>query len=117
MAVSAETEIHKQMTIGWMQVPQSVSTRGWDAIVHQVWWCAAFQTPMKCHCELEKYAVENVETVKFIMQYLTQAAMELPSTSDNYGCRIRVICYPGTRPGSLSGTRVPKDKYLMDIIP
>ena len=27
------------------------------------------------------------------------------------------ICYLGTRSGSLSGTRVPNDKYLMEIVP
>ena len=43
----------------------------------------AVQTPMNCHCELEKYPVMNVEPVKFIMQYLTQAAIKLPSTSDD----------------------------------
>jgi len=31
----------------------------------------AVQTPMNCHCELEKYPVMNVEPVKFIMQYLS----------------------------------------------
>jgi len=30
------------------------------------------------------------------------------------GCRIRVVCYLGTRSGSLLCTRIPEDKYLMD---
>jgi len=34
---------------------------------------------MNCHGELEEYSVGNVEPVKFI----TQAAIELPSISDD----------------------------------
>jgi len=32
-------------------------------------------------------------------------------------CRIRVICYPNTRSGSLWGALVLADKYLMEIVP
>jgi len=38
---------------------------------------------MNCYGDVEKYPVGNVEPVKFIMQYLTQAAIILPSTGDN----------------------------------
>jgi len=50
-------------------MPPSVSIGDLDATVHQVRWCAAFQTPTSCHGELEKYPVKNVEQVKFIMQH------------------------------------------------
>jgi len=69
------------MMPGRTQMPPSVSTGDLDAIVHQ--WCTAVPTPMNCHGELEKYPVMNVEPVEFIMQYLTQAAIKLPSTSDD----------------------------------
>jgi len=69
------------MTVDRTQVPPSVSIGDRDITVHQVLWSAAVQKPMNCHCELEKYPVRNVETAKFIMQYLTQAAIEFPSTS------------------------------------
>ena len=72
------------MTVGRTQMPPSVSTGDRNAIVRQVRCrCAAVQTPTNCHRELEKYPVWNVEPVKFIMQYLTQAAIELPSTGDD----------------------------------
>ena len=70
------------MTVGRTQMPLIVSTGDRHAIVHQVRWCAAVQTPVNCHRELEKYPVWNVEPAKFIMQYLTQAAIELPTTGD-----------------------------------
>jgi len=31
---------------------------------------------MNCHCQLEKHPVGDVEPVKFVMQYLTQAAVK-----------------------------------------
>jgi len=34
---------------------------------------------VNCHCQLEKHPVRDVEPVKFVMQYLTQAAVKLPS--------------------------------------
>jgi len=45
--------------------------------------CAAVQTPVNCHCQLEKHPVGDVEPVKFVMQYLTQAAAKLPSAGDD----------------------------------
>ena len=63
-------------------MPPSVSAGDRDAIVHQVRWCSDVQTPVNCYCELEKYPVENVQPVRFIMQYLTQAVIKLPSTGN-----------------------------------
>jgi len=60
-----------------------VSTGDRDAVVRQVRWCAAVQTSVNCHCQLGKKQVGNVEPVKFIMQYLTQAAVKLPSAGDD----------------------------------
>ena len=56
----------------------SVDTCGQNAVVRQVRRCAAVQTPVNCHCQLEQHPVGDVEPVKFIMQYLTQAAVKLP---------------------------------------
>ena len=64
-------------------MPPSVSTGDRDAIVRQVRWCTAVQTPMNCHCKLEEHPVGDVEPVKFIVQYLTQAAIKLPSAGDD----------------------------------
>ena len=56
----------------------SDSTGDRYAIVRQVPWCAAVQTPMNCHCQLEDHPVMDVESVKFFVQYLTEAAVKLP---------------------------------------
>jgi len=32
---------------------------------------------VNCHCQLEKHPVGDVEPVKFVVQYLTQAAVKL----------------------------------------
>jgi len=66
-----------------MQVPPSVSTGGRNAVVREVRRCAAIQTPVNCHCQLKKHPVGDVEPVKFVMQYLTQSAVKLPSASDD----------------------------------
>jgi len=60
-------------------MPPSVDTGGRNAVVRQVRRCAAVQTPVNCHCQLEKHPVGDVEPVKFVMQYLTQAVVKLPS--------------------------------------
>ena len=39
--------------------------------IDKVRWCAAVQTPVNCHCQLEDHPVGDVEPVKFFMQYLT----------------------------------------------
>ena len=41
------------------------------------------QTPMNCHCQLEEHPVGDVEPVKFVMYYLTKAAIKLPSADDD----------------------------------
>jgi len=64
-------------------MPPSVSTGDWDAIVQQIRWCTAVQTPVNCHCQLEDHPVGDVEPVKFFVQYLTQAAVKLPSAGDD----------------------------------
>ena len=71
-------------------MPPSVSTGDWDAVVRQIRWCAAVQTPVNCHCQLEDHPVGDVEPVKFFMQYLTQVAVKLPSTGDDTGTFISV---------------------------
>jgi len=66
-----------------MQVPPSVSTGYRNKVVRQLWRCAAIQKLVNCHCQLEKHLVRNVEPVKFLLQYLTQAAFKLPSDGDD----------------------------------
>ena len=51
----------------------SVDTGGRNAAVRQVRRCTAVQTPVNCHCQLEKHPVGDVEPVKFVVQYLTQS--------------------------------------------
>jgi len=36
-----------------------------------------------CHCQLEEKPVGNVEPMQLVVQYLTQAAIKLPSAGDN----------------------------------
>ena len=71
-----------------MQVLPSVDTGGRNAVVRQVRWCAAVQSfrhrwTVSAHCQLEKHPVRDVEPVKFVMQYLTQAAVKIPSAGDD----------------------------------
>jgi len=61
----------------------SVDTSSRNAVVRQVRQCAAVQTPVNCHCQLEKHPVGDVEPVKFVMQYLTQAEVKLLSAGDD----------------------------------
>jgi len=47
---------------------------------------------MNFHCPLEEHPVGNVEPVKFIMQYLTQAAVKLPCAGDDVRSAHVVTC-------------------------
>ena len=73
----------KQLTIGGTQVLPSVDTGGRNAVVRQIRRCAAVQTPVNGHCQLETHPVGDVEPVKFVVQYLTEAAVKLPSAGDD----------------------------------
>jgi len=64
-------------------MPPRVSTGDRDAVLRQIWWCAAVKTLVNSHCKLEEDAVRHVEPVQLIVQYLTQAAIKLPSAGDN----------------------------------
>ena len=67
------------MTVGDTQMPPRVSIGDWDAVHRQTRWCAAVQTLVNCHCQLEENPVGDVEP----MQYLTKTAVKLPSAGDN----------------------------------
>ena len=41
------------MTVGGTQMPACVSTGDRDAVLRQIRWCAAVQTLVNCHCQLE----------------------------------------------------------------
>ena len=85
------------MTVGGTQVLPSVDTDGRNTAVRQVRRCAAVQTPMNCHCQLEKHSVGDVEPVKFAVQYRTQAAVKLPSAGGWYQSGIIGYCMDTTR--------------------
>ena len=61
----------------------SVDTSDRNAVVRQVRRCTAVQTPVNCHCQLEKHPVRDVKPVKFIVQYPTKAAIKLPRAGDD----------------------------------
>ena len=63
-------------------MPPRVSTGDRDTVLRQIRWCAAVQTLVNCHCQLEENPAGNVEPVQLVMQYLTQAAIKLPSASN-----------------------------------
>jgi len=72
------------MTVGGTQMLPRVSTGDRDAVFRQIrTWCAAVQTLVNCHCKLEENPVVNVEPVQLVVQYLTKAAIKLPSAGDN----------------------------------
>jgi len=54
-----------------------------DTVVLQVQWSSAIQTPVNYHCQLEEHPIGDVKPVKLVVQYLTQAAIELPSAGDD----------------------------------
>jgi len=46
-------------------------------------------TLVNSHCKLEEDPVRHVEPVQLVVQYLTQAAIKLPSASDNVRSRVQ----------------------------
>jgi len=52
-------------------MPPRVSTGDRDAVLRQIRWCAAVQTLVNCHCQLEENPVGNVEPMQLVVQYLT----------------------------------------------
>jgi len=55
------------MTVGGTQMPPRVSTEDRDAAFRQIWWCAAFQTLVNCHCKLEENPVGDVEPMQLVV--------------------------------------------------
>jgi len=45
-------------------MPPRVRTGDRDAVLRQIRWCAAVQTLVNCHCQLEENPVGNVEPMK-----------------------------------------------------
>ena len=64
-------------------MPARVSTGDRDAVLRQIRWCAAVQTLVNCHCQLDENPVGNFEPVQLVVQYLTVTAIKLPSAGDN----------------------------------
>jgi len=71
------------MTVGETQIPPRVNTGYWDAVLRQIQWCAAVQTLVNCHCQLEENPVGNVQQMQLVVQYLTKAVIKLPNAGDN----------------------------------
>jgi len=71
------------VTVGGTQMLRHVSTGDLDAVLQQIRWCAAVQTLVNCHCKLEENPVGKVKPVQLVVQYLTKAAIKLPSAGDN----------------------------------
>jgi len=53
-------------------------------VLRQIQWCAAVQTLVNSHCQLEQNPVGNVEPLQLVVQYLTQAAIKLPSAFNTH---------------------------------
>ena len=64
-------------------MPARVSTGDRDAVLRQIRLCAAVQTLVNCHCQLDENPVGDVEPMQLVVQYLTKAAIKLPSVGDN----------------------------------
>ena len=47
------------------------------SVLRQIRWCAAIQTLVNCHCQLEENPVGNVEPMQLVVQYLIQAAIKI----------------------------------------
>jgi len=71
------------VTVGGTQMPPRISTGDRDAVLRQMRWCAAVQTLVNCHCKLEENPVWNVKPMQLVVQYMTKAAIKLPSAGDN----------------------------------
>jgi len=71
------------MTVGGTQMPPGVSNGDWDAVLRQIRWCAAVQILVNCHCKLEVNPVGDVEPMQLVVQYLTKAAIKLPSAGED----------------------------------
>ena len=71
------------MVVGGTQMPPRVSTGDRDAVLRQIWWCAAVQTLVNCHTKLEENPVGDVKPMQLVVQYLTQAVIKFPSAGDN----------------------------------
>jgi len=81
------------MTVGETKMPARVSSGDRDAVLRQIRWCAAVQTLVNCHCELEENPVGNVKPMQLVVQYLTKTAIKLPSAGDNTRSSVQFVRY------------------------
>jgi len=77
------------LTVAGTQLSPSVSTGGRETVVRQVQWSAAVQTPVNYHCQLEEHPIGDIKPMKLVVQYLTQAAIELRSAGDDARSRVQ----------------------------
>jgi len=71
------------MTVGGTQMPARVSIGDRGAVLRQIRWCADVQTLVNCQCKLEENPVGDDEPMQLVVQYLTNAAIKLPSAGDD----------------------------------
>jgi len=79
----------KKLTVAGTQLSPSVSIGGRDTVVRHVQWSATVQTPVNYHCQPQEQPIGDVKPMKLVVQYLTQAAIKLPSAGDDAGSRVR----------------------------
>ena len=59
------------------------------AAVHEVLGSHALETPVNCHSELMEDPLWNIEPVQLGVKQMCLASVELPSITDDTGCRIQ----------------------------
>jgi len=78
-ASAAGTQLVSWSLTSLFSTNMAISETSWDTVVRQVQWSSAVQTPVNYHCQLEEHPIGDVKPMKLVMQYLTQAMIELPS--------------------------------------
>jgi len=73
----------KKLMVAGTQLSPSVSTGSRDTVDRQVQWSAAVQTPVNYHCQLEEHLIRDVKPMKLVVQYMTQAMIDIQSAGDD----------------------------------
>jgi len=73
-------------------MPAHVSTGDRDAVLRQIRWCAAVQTLVNCHRQLEENPVGNDEPMQLVVQYLTKTECHATTRAAafNAGCNLSI---------------------------
>jgi len=93
----------KQLTVGGTQVLPSVDSGGRNAVVRQVLRCTAVQTPVNCHCQLEKHPVRTSSQWSSSCSIWPgpRSNVQVPVTTRaaalNTRCKLTCVCYKKER--------------------